>query len=458
MSSLSHISIDMVPAVLQVLWKSKKVAMIWGPPGVGKSEVIKGLADEQEYTIPDHPELVSKFPNEFKDICGNTFVGRRVYDNRLLLMNPTDLKGLPVYNRDKEEAEWLVTNNLPMSKSKLDELIKRVLDGDEHTDRLLPRIVTGLHDQFSVIFMDELSLAPKLVQGAALQLVLDRSLGEYVLPDAVDIVAAGNRVEDKVGATSMSPALVSRMTHVHIDEPTYNRWRDWAMNNGVCSEVLGFLNFKSEALFDFDAKSISARTGSSSFPTPRTWAFASQIYTDAIATFDKSDASSRLVMDALLAGTIGEATAADFMAWVDIYVHLPDPEDVLNGKIKSIDYEKVVRDVSADGEDRSMKSRALSLKFAFLMSLISKLQNNFTEERGEYAATFMLTDRIDDAEWAMMLLNKVTMHVIVHKKAGDEAAAALSRLIKDNTSQWFLMNKKLSAIVNSQDLAVTKAG
>jgi len=462
MQNLSRVSIDKVPGILAVLWKSNKVAMIWGPPGVGKSVMIREIASEQYYTVQIDERLLKHFHETFKDVCGKTFKGRRVFDNRLLLMNPTDIKGLPVFNAQKEEAEWLATNNFPMSPKRLEELIERITRVDAHgnlladadmINRLMPRILSGLHDQHAVVFLDELSLAPKLVQGAALQLVLDRAVGEYMLPENVDMVAAGNRVEDKVGATAMSPALVSRMTHIHIDEPTYNKWRHWAFANDVVPEVLGFLNFKPEMIFEFDANTMAGRGGSSSYPCPRTWEMASDIYKD-IKMLPDSEKDLRTITEAVLSGTLGEGVAADFMAWVDIYVHLPKPETVLSGKVKDIDFEAVVKKSGNVSNDRQIKSKALSMKFAFINSLISTMTKSFTVESAQNVAAFINKKGIEDAEWAMMLIKRTTSFYI--DTDDPKITQIYTEVLGDAGGHWITMQNELSKVMNSSDLR--KAG
>jgi len=455
-NTLSHVSVDKIPAIVEILWKSKKVPMLWGPPGVGKSEVNAAIAANGKYKIPMYSELCEAYP-EFNAVCGQEFQGRTVYDNRLLLMNPTDLKGLPVYNQEKREAEWLLTNNLPMSEDRLEELIGILLRADKQNvdtiARIKERVHKALHDQFAIIFLDEISLAPKLVQGAALQLVLDRAIGENKMPAGVDIVAAGNRTSDKVGATSMSPALVSRMIHINIEEPNYNKWRDWAVENDVAPEIIGYLKFKPEDLFDFDAKSVSSRTGSSNFPTPRTWVFASDIYKDAVEMLDKNKNDYRHTMEALLAGTVGEGVAANFLAWVDVYVLLPDPNAVLDGKIEHIDFEEVVK---SHAKDRDVKSKALSMKYAFLMALISSLSRDFTFDRANNAANFVNGTGVDDAEWAMVLVVMI-VRMATDNNSNTTVKQVFGKLMKEDTP-WRRMNQKLGSLTKAEDKSVKVAG
>lgn len=119
--------------------------MLWGPPGVGKSQGIKQVAQR---------------------IQANT--GKKVVltDVRLLLFNPVDLRGIPTANEDKTLAVWLKPRIFQMDDS--------------------PDIV-------NILFLDEISAAPQSVQAAAYQITLDRTVGEHKLPDNCIVIAAGNR-------------------------------------------------------------------------------------------------------------------------------------------------------------------------------------------------------------------------------------------------------------------------
>lgn len=414
-SSLVEISMSKVPEILPVLWASKKVGMLWGPPGVGKSQVMQKLAEKQSYIVERDERLLEHFPE--LEVHFGKQVGRRIFDVRLLLMNPSDIKGLPVFNSKKEEAEWLVTNNFPMSKDRLEDFCNRAIrakkDGkDAEVDRILPRIIRGIHDQHSIVFLDELSLAPKLVQGASLQLVLDRQISEYRLPDGVDVVAAGNRVEDKVGATAMSSALVSRMVHFNIETPIYETWKNWAIENGIAPEVIGYLNFQPDKMFEFDAKTASGRAGSSSYPCPRTWEFASDLYRDSQNLLNKSDKNFAFTVQTILAGTVGEGTAAEFMAWVETFMEMPDPALVLTGEVTDIDYEDIVNK-TAKTEDarRHAKRKALSMKYAFLTAVTTKLLMNFTVQGAHHVAAFIMKMGADDPEWGTLVCRRIITQV-----------------------------------------------
>ena len=129
------------------------------------------------------------------------------------------------------------------------------------------------HNQI-ILFLDEMNSAAPAVQAAAYQLILNRRVGTYHLPDNVVIVAAGNRETDK-GVTYRMPApLANRFLHLEL-RTDYDDWLQWATNNRVHEQVVGYIGFAKQDLYDFDPKSSSR-----SFATPRSWNFVSDLLND----------------------------------------------------------------------------------------------------------------------------------------------------------------------------------
>ena len=121
-----------------------------------------------------------------------------------------------------------------------------------------------LADQFEciVLFLDEMNQAPQSVQAAAYQLILNRRLGTYTLPDNVLIVAAGNRESDRGVAYRMPSPLANRFVHLEMGVD-FDDWQVWALENKIHSDVVGYLTSNKMDLFNFDPK-----TASRAFATP----------------------------------------------------------------------------------------------------------------------------------------------------------------------------------------------
>ena len=251
----------LVPVLRQLAsMPSKRPVMLWGPPGVGKSWAAM--------------EAAKAMDAEFIDV-------------RPLTMDPVDLRGIPVVNGDGK-TRWATPGFLPDEKS----------------------------DEDHVICLEELTSAPPSMQAALYQLVWDRRLGEYSLPEGAYVLAAGNRVSDRGVAHRMPTPLARRF--IHIDVSTDSReWVDWAMDHGIAEEVIMFIMVRPDLLEQFDPRSTD-NTG----PCPRTWHMVSDLM-EARAGTDPH------VFRSLLKGTVGEGPAIEFHAFLDIYNDLPLPETVL---------------------------------------------------------------------------------------------------------------------------------
>ena len=266
-SYLSVIGANLSPKVLPSV-------MLWGPPGVGKSQAIRQIAKNIE-----------------------TRSGKRVdiTDVRLLLFNPIDLRGIPVASEDKTLAVWLKPKIFQMDDSS---------------------------DVVNILFLDEISAAPQSVQAAAYQITLDRVVGEHKLPDNCIVIAAGNRVTDKSVAFKMPKALANRLLHIEI-EGSFESWRRWAVSNGINSKVLGYLSFRNDRLFGFDATNDNL-----AFPTPRSW--------EMVSTLLNNVSDDIAAMYPLIAGLIGTGHAMEFKSWCNIYNYLPTMEDVFSGRATTV--------------------------------------------------------------------------------------------------------------------------
>ncbi|QEL17769.1 AAA family ATPase [Limnoglobus roseus] len=180
-----------VSKALCALIPTRRPVYLWGPPGVGKSAVVRHAADALKM---------------------------KLVDVRATLLDPVDLRGLPKVTKDR--AEWCPPAFLP-----------RAGDG--------------------VLFLDELAQAPPLVQAACLQLVLDRRVGEYELPPGWAVVAASNRQEDRAGTHRLITPLLNRFVHLDLDVSPED-WQAWAVVNGVAPEVRAFLQYRPALLSQFD--------------------------------------------------------------------------------------------------------------------------------------------------------------------------------------------------------------
>ena len=260
-------------------FKKKRPVFLWGPPGIGKSELVQGIGDS--------------------GALGNTLV----IDMRLALFEPTDLRGYPVPNMETGVMQWLPPADLPSKE------------------------VAAQYDTV-IVFLDEMNSAAPSVQAAGYQLILNRRIGQYELPDNVVMIAAGNRETDKGVTYRMPKPLENRFVHFEL-RVDFQDWLNWAVMHEVNPDVVGYLSFAKGDLYNFDPQSSSR-----GFATPRAWTFTSELLEG------EDDLSDSLQTD-MVAGCVGEGIAVKFMAHRKIAGDLPVPEDVLDAKVKKIDTTEV---------------------------------------------------------------------------------------------------------------------
>ena len=263
----------------------KRPIMMWGPPGIGKSDIIHQIGEKQN---------------------------RHVIDIRLSLWEPTDIKGIPYYNSNENNMVWAQPSELP---------------SDPKSN--------------AIVFLDELNSAAPSVQAAAYQLILNRRVGQYKLPEGVAIVAAGNRESDKGVTYSMPAPLANRFVHIEL-AVDYEDWLQWATVNHIHPDVVGYCTFAKQDLYDFDPKGSSR-----SFATPRSWSFVSELLDDALPENTLTD---------LVAGAVGEGLAVKFMNHRKVSGQLPNPSDILIGKV------------------RDLKCKEISAMYSLTISLCYELQ------------------------------------------------------------------------------------
>ena len=268
------VTVNTAKSRIRHCFNKMRPVFVWGPPGIGKSDVVHQIGAD---------------------------IGAHVIDVRLSLWEPTDIKGIPFYSQDSGKMEWAAPIELPDAE------------------------LAAQHDKI-ILFLDEMNSAAPAVQAAAYQLILNRRVGTYKLPDNVVIVAAGNRDSDK-GVTYRMPApLANRFIHIEMGV-NFDDWFNWAVDNKIHQDVVGYLQFAKQDLYDFDPKSSSR-----SFATPRSWSFVSELLDDQLDEGTTTD---------LVAGAVGEGLAVKFMAHRKVAANMPNPTDILNGKVKELQTKEI---------------------------------------------------------------------------------------------------------------------
>jgi hypothetical protein len=273
--------------------KSKKPIMLWGPPGIGKSDLMREIAAE---------------------------LGRPLIDIRLSLFNPEDLKGYPYIDDKTGQMKFSTSNELPKDP-----------------------------DSNAIIFFDEVNAAPQATQFAMYQLVLDRKLGEYELPNGVSMVTAGNREEDRAGLNEMPKPLLNRLAHVEM-QVDFQDWLMWAVGSGqINPEIIGFLSNFQDKLFEFNTT-----TNSRAFATPRSWSAASAV----LENMGLSGRVDNNTIERIVAANVGYANALEFVQFRRLMEKIPSIDAILDGK---------------DFEIKNKES-SLGIQYAVIISLLHRLR------------------------------------------------------------------------------------
>jgi AAA domain (dynein-related subfamily) len=236
---------------------------LWGACGIGKSQIVSQAAQllKMDYCI----------------------------DVRAVQLDPTDLRGLPRIKNDK--TQWVIPSFLPTSGR-------------------------------GILFLDELNAAAQMTQSACYQLVLDRALGDYRLPDGCCVIAAGNPASERCATVSVPRALRNRFLHLTL-EPDLGEWCVWASRAGIRPEIIAFLRFRTDLLLDS-----TVRPDANAWPTPRSWEMASKAIDAIYSRKVPTDVQDSLLMH-LLKGAVGDGVAAEFIGFLRLFHSLPSIDEIL---------------------------------------------------------------------------------------------------------------------------------
>lgn len=226
----------------------KHAVMLWGKPGIGKSSIVMQVC--QEHNL------------QFIDL-------------RLSQIMPSDLRGIPV--PQEGITHWFPPSFLPTNGK-------------------------------GILFLDELNMAPPALQGVAQQLVLDRRVGEYTLPDHWFVWAAGNRKSDRAAVYDMPAPLANRFIHLSADE-SLDEFKQYAYSRELNEDVIGFLSLRPDLLH-------RVHPSEPSWPSPRTWEIAASLHDAEMA----------------VEPAVGAAAAIEFNAYCQLKSDLPDIDAILKGK------------------------------------------------------------------------------------------------------------------------------
>ena len=337
--------------VITVFGKSPSATLpsvfIWGPPGIGKSTVVKNLAE--------------KLNIGFVDV-------------RLSQLAPTDLRGLPSIDKQSKVLEWIAPKFLPRER-----------------------------DSKGILFLDEFNMATGSLQGIAQQLILDRCVGDYILPEGWVIVGAGNRSSDRAAVNEMPSPVANRFLHfdatAELSEFKDLVFNHFGFSDDTSAAIAGFLNFRPEMLH----KNSNKRTNMPAWPSPRTWQMAGHLH----------DA------DLDVAHAIGGEAATQFKAFLKLKTQLPDLQAILDGE----------RVAPLDTGDASIVSSLVS----------SLLAHSKTCEHYTNALSWLLTNKKITEDYFGLFVKDMLI-----KLDDDKAlmAKVVTKIMRDKSTKEFMTKYK----------------
>lgn len=312
--------------------------MLWGSPGIGKSQLTKQYADEMYPLLKDNVEKLAELErrSNFEDeaiasaakaelqTLRSRLLDQEInfIDFRLSQIEPTDLRGIPV---PEKVYQTLSGNDLHeyQLKETQEYITKTAVVWAEPKLLQLPANWKG------VIIFDEINSAMPIVQAASYQLILDRRVGELKIPDGAFIVAAGNRDGDGGVTFPLATPLRDRMTHLEMTADFDDWLNGYAITHRVHPRVIGYLKNATRS-FNTLSKDDKSHSGGTS---PRSWVRISDYEHEA----DRRGASvDRNTMKAIFSGRLSHAVALEYITFCENVRGLPETMSVLDGTTKDM--------------------------------------------------------------------------------------------------------------------------
>ena len=251
---------------LEVCIDLQHPAIVTSPPGVGKSQILRQVADK---------------------------LNRKFIDVRAAYFDAIDVRGFP----------------MPDVKNGVVKFLK---------PRFIREAETAAQEGFdgSVIAFDEMLKAPPATQNALNQALLDRQIDEHKIPDDCAMIAAANLASHRAGSYRVNTDIANRLLWFELDVDL-NDWCRYALAQGAPSELVAFIRYRPHLLHQFDPDADEP-----AFPSPRMWL-------ERVAemmTYPKSLNSAELEM---YQSAVGKMAATELYGFLKVWRQLPSPDAAL---------------------------------------------------------------------------------------------------------------------------------
>ena len=325
-----------VASAIDVMRDTDVSLYVHGAPGISKSAVARQVADRHGIAFID-VRLSQMAP---EDVRGVPMLGEIdgmkgvVWSSPLFFPRNLDYQGTEVVDGTKTIRFFNPLGNNDIRYCTEPQIAVESHDGtavqiiDRKPDRFTvsligkPRStvtwsVTGKAQ--AILALEEFNSAPPSVMAAAYQLILDRRLGDYCVPDGVMLLAMGNRDSDKGVTFKLPKPVANRFVHIEMVEDIED-WLAWSVLAGIHPDIVGYLARWPSKLLDFQPDSPLH-----SFASPRSWEMVSKI-------ISRASTPPTEVMRSLICGAIGTAIGTEFLLHRQFMEDMPDPQSILDGR------------------------------------------------------------------------------------------------------------------------------
>lgn len=315
-------TISIIKECVLICGKAGVTPFVWGHRGLGKSSLVKQLAAENQMGFID----LRCSQLEASDIRGLPEAGK---DGRTHYLPPAEM---PVGDLTDTEITHKLAEILDIDTGKSDVQIADAIAAalavaDMQTERRYMQELKKLQSRFErgIIFLDEVNRAQDDVQQAVFELVLDKSVGQYVLPPGWIVAAAGNFMEGYMTTGFTDPAFLDRFCHITLSdgETTLEEWIHY-MASVHAEDASDVIEFASQNTDHLDGK-VEGELGFNIQPSRRSWEFVTTIKKICDAGGFSDHARTECY-----AGLIGRDLAASFSR----YACPVKPRDLMNNGVK----------------------------------------------------------------------------------------------------------------------------
>ncbi len=275
-------TLEQVKTVLPSLFTTRKPVFFWGGSGTAKSTTCHLFVDDKREVNPEFGMI----------------------DLRASQLDPVDVRGMPYVNVDTKVSSWCPFDVFPNEER----------DG-----------------KFGLLLLEELNSALPAVLASLYELLFDRRIGNYKLPDGWAVWALGNRDSDN-GVTYQVPSPVANRFANHIlVEPTVDDFCSHGFKTGCRLEVMAFLRWRPELMMTYDSQNPDV-----TFASMRTWTYVSDLMK---AWESEGKKFSDPLFLSLAQNCVGEGAGVEFVGFLDYYKKLPDLDDIIRSPETAVVYD-----------------------------------------------------------------------------------------------------------------------